>query len=170
MSKRDLKKYLRELPRPALEEQLLDLYVRFPEVKTYYDFIFNPKEDKLVQEAKTKIGNEYFPVKRRKPKARRSVAHKFIKHFLKLGVEPVLLADVMLYNIEIAQLFAKEKNVNEAFYKSMLKSFEESLHFISINALLPDFKERILKIYQETQESNWPFAEGFSRALDVIDY
>ena len=63
MSKRDLKKYLRELPRPALEEQLLDLYVRFPEVKTYYDFIFNPKEDKLVQEAKTKIGNEYFPDK-----------------------------------------------------------------------------------------------------------
>ncbi|MGS0528204.1 DUF6155 family protein [Zobellia nedashkovskayae] len=87
MSKRKLKKYLNEIDKDAIEEQLLDLYDRFPEVKEYYNFIFNPKEDKLVQEAKTKISNEYFPVRRRRPKARRSVAQKFIKHFIKLGVE-----------------------------------------------------------------------------------
>lgn len=169
MSKRKLKKYLSELRKEALEEQLLDLYNRFPVVKEYYDFIFNPKEEKLVQEAKTKISNEYFPVKRRRPKARRSVAQKFIKHFLKLGVEPHLIADVMLYNLEIAQLFAKEKNVPDAFYKSMLNSFSEAVQFIAINALLPGFKERIVKVYTETQEQNWQFGEGFSRALDIID-
>ncbi len=169
MSKRKLKKYLSELKKDALEEQLLDLYERFPLVKEYYDFIFNPKEDKLVQEAKTKISNEYFPVKRRRPKARRSVAQKFIKHFLKLGVEPHLVADIMLYNLEVAQLFAKEKNVPDAFYKSMLNSFAEAVQFISINSLLPDFKQRIVKIYTETQEQNWQFSEGFSRALDIID-
>ena len=59
----------------------MDLYVRFPTVKAYYDFVFNPKEDKLIQEAKTKISNEYFPLKRKRPKARRSVAQKLIKHF-----------------------------------------------------------------------------------------
>ena len=169
MSKRKLKKYLAELKKDALEEQLLDLYERFPLVKEYYDFIFNPKEDKLVQQAKTKISNEYFPVKRKRPKARRSVAQKFIKHFLKLGVESYLIADVMLYNLEIAQLFEQEKNVPDAFYKSMLNSFSEAVQFISINALLPEFKERIVKIYTETQERNWLFGEGFSRALDVID-
>ncbi|WP_209400292.1 DUF6155 family protein [Pseudozobellia sp. WGM2] len=169
MSKRALKKYLSELPKEAIEEQMMDLYQRFPVVKEYYDFIFNPKEDKLVQDAKAKISNEYFPVKRRRPKARRSVAHKFIKHFVKLGVAPHLVADTMLYNIEIAQLFAKERNVPEAFYKSMLNSFNEALQFVSINALLPDFKERIVKIYAETQEQNWAYAEGFSRALDIID-
>jgi len=169
MSKRKLKKYLSELKKNALEEQLLDLYERFPLVKEYYDFIFNPKEDKLVQDAKTRISNEYFPVKRRRPKARRSVAQKFIKHFLKLGVEPHLIADVMLYNLEIAQLFAQEKNVPDAFYKSMLNSFTEAVQFISINALLPEFKQRIVKIYTETQEKEWQFGEGFSRALDIID-
>lgn len=169
MSKRKLKKYLSELKKDALEEQLLDLYNRFPVVKEYYDFIFNPKEDKLVQEARTKISNEYFPVKRRRPKARRSVAQKYIKHYLKLGVEPHLIADVMLYNLEVAQAFSKERNVPDAFFKSMLNSFEQAVQYTSINGMLPDFKERIIKVYQESQEQEWLFAEGFSRVLDILD-
>lgn len=169
MSKRKLKKYLSELKKDALEHQLLDLYNRFPVVKEYYDFIFNPKEDKLVQEAKTKISNEYFPVKRRKPKARRSVAQKFIKHYIKLGVEPFLIADVMLYNLEIAQAIERERNVPDAFYKSMLNSFAQGVQFISVNGLLPDFRGRIDKIYEETQSQNWLFGEEYSRVMDSID-
>ncbi|WP_149275847.1 DUF6155 family protein [Pareuzebyella sediminis] len=169
MSKRQLKKYLNELPKDALQEQLVDLYERFPVVKEYYDFIFNPKEDKLVQEAKTKISNEYFPVKRRKPKARRSVAQKFIKHFLKLGVEAPLIAEVMLFNLEVAQVFSRERNVPDAFYKSMLNSFNEVVQFVAYNNLLSEYKERIVQIYQETQDQNWPLKEGFSHALDAVD-
>ena len=169
MSKRALQKYLAELKKKELEEQLLDLYQRFPLVKEYYDFVFNPKEDKLIQQAKTKISNEYFPVKRRRPKARRSVAQKFIKHFNKLGVEPHLMADLMLYNLEIAQSFEMDRNVQDAFYKSMANSFIEAVQFISVNGLLPDFKERIARVYTLTQEQDWLFEEEFSRALDSID-
>ena len=121
MSKRALKKYLAELRQVELADQLMDLYEKFPTVKEYYDFVFNPKEDKMVQEAKVKISNEYFPVKRKRPKGRRSIAQKFIKHFIKLGVEPQLIADVMLYNLEIAQTFSADKNVPDAFYKSISK-------------------------------------------------
>ncbi len=169
MSKRKLKKYLSELKKDALEEHLMDLYNRFPVVKEYYDFIFNPKEDKLVQEAKSKISNEYFPKKRRKPKARRSVAQKYIKHFLKLGVEPHLVADVMLYNLEIAQAFSQERNVPDAFFKSMLNSFEQVVQYTSVNGLLQPFRERILAIYHESQEQDWLFGEGFSRVVDRVD-
>jgi len=169
MSKRALKKYLTELKKKELEEQLMDLYTRFPVVKEYYDFIFNPKEDKMVQEAKAKISNEYFPLKRRRPKARRSVAQKYIKHFIKLGVEAHLIADVMLYNLEIAQSFSQDRNVPDAFYKSMLNSFNEMVQFVSLNALLPNFKDRLIKVYETTQEQDWVFSEGFSRALDILD-
>lgn len=169
MSKRALKKYLTELKKKELEEQLMDLYTRFPVVKEYYDFIFNPKEDKMVQEAKARISNEYFPLKRRRPKARRSVAQKYIKHFIKLGVEPHLIADVMLYNLEIAQTFSQNKNVPDAFYKSMLNSFNEMVQFVSLNELLPNFKDRLIKVYEKTQEQDWGFSEGFSRALDILD-
>ncbi len=169
MSKRALKKYLTELKKKELEEQLMDLYTRFPVVKEYYDFIFNPKEDKMVQEAKARISNEYFPLKRRRPKARRSVAQKYIKHFIKLGVEPHLIADVMLYNLEIAQSFSQDRNVPDAFYKSMLNSFNEMVQFVSLNGLLPNFKDRLIKVYETTQEQDWVFSEGFSRALDILD-
>lgn len=169
MSKRALKKYLSDLKKKDLEEQLLDLYQRFPVVKEYYDFVFNPKEDKMVQEAKAKISNEYFPIKRKRPKARRSVAQKYIKHFNKLGVEPQLVADVMLYNMEIAQLFSSEKNVPDAFFKSMANSFTEAVQFISLNGMLPEFKDRIVTIFNTTREQHWLFEEEFSRALDIID-
>lgn len=169
MSKRALKKYLEGLKKPDLEEQMIDLYERFPVVKQYYDFVFNPKEDKWVQEAKVKISNEYFPLKRKKPRARRSVAQKYIKQFLTLGMAPHLIADVMLYNMEIAQSFSRERNVPDSFYKSMLNSFTQLIQHISLYELLPEFKERILKVYDTVLEQEWSYSEGFTRALDIID-
>ncbi len=169
MSKRALQKYIASLKKKELEAQITDLYQRFPVVKEFYDFAFNPKEDKLVQEAKTKISNEYFPLKRKRPKARRSVAQKYIKRFIKLGMDAHLLADVMLYNIEIAQSFAHERNVPDAFYKSMSNSFREVVQHVSIHGMLPDYKDRIVKIYQTTQNQNWLFEDEFSKTLDILD-
>ena len=161
MSKRALKKYLDSLEKEGLSEQLLDLYNRFPVVKEYYDFVFNPKEEKRLQEAKVKISNEYFPVKRRKPKARRSVAQKFIKHFITLGVAPHMVADLMLYNLEVGQAFARERKVPDAFYKSMLNSFSQALQYITLNMLLPDFKDRIRIVYKTVQRTRMAFSRGF---------
>ncbi len=169
VSKRALKKYVAALKKRQLEEQIIDLYNRFPAVKTYYDFVFNPQEDKLIQQAKLKISNEYFPLKRKRPRARRSVAQKYIKQFLKLGMDPSMVADMMLYNLEVAQSFSKDRNVPEAFYKSMLNSFSETVHHISVNDLLPEFKSRILTVYHFTRQGDWPFKEGYSRVLDTID-
>lgn len=169
MSKRALKKYLTGLKKPELEEQMVDLYDRFPSVKQYYDFVFNPREDKWVQEAKVKISNEYYPLKRKKARARRSVAQKYIKQFLKLGMAPHLIADVMLYNLEVAQSFSKERNVPDAFYKSMLNSFTQLIQHVSLYEMLPDFKDRIIEVYNTALEQNWEYSEGFTRALDIID-
>ncbi len=169
MSKRALKTYLSELSKKDLEVQIMDLYIRFPTVKTYYDFAFNPKEEKMVQEAKSKISNEYFPLKRKRPKARRSVAQKYLKHFQKLGMDPSMVADVMCFNLEIAQTFSMDRNVPDAFFKSMANSFAEMTTYVSQNGLLAEYRERILKIYKFTQEQHWLFEEEFSRALDIID-
>ncbi len=134
MSKRDLKKYLTELNKEQLEEQILELYEKFSPVKVYYNFVFNPKEETLLQESKLKISHEYYPIKksgrRSKPKMRRSVAQKYIKHFILLGVDPFIIADIMLYNIEIAQTFSSEHPVKqELFYKSMFNSFDQAVVF-----------------------------------------
>ncbi|MDT0641750.1 DUF6155 family protein [Zunongwangia sp. F363] len=166
MSKRALKKYLKSLEKEDLEEQILDLYARFGEVKTFYDFVFNPKEEKLVQEAKLKISREYFPERRKRAKARRSVAHKYIKHFLKLGMDPVMLADVMFYNVEIALAFSADKEEKESFTKSMYKSFEEAVNYVLQNNLKEEFFERMNKIEINVQEQNWVNRYKFEKLMD----
>lgn len=171
MSKRDLKKYLNELNKEQLEEQIIELYNKFSDVKVYYDFVFNPNEDKLVREAKFKISNEYFPVKGKKSKMRRSVAQKFIKHFITLGVDVFIIADIMLYNIEIAQTFSAEKVVKqELFFKSMLTSFQQTIRFLMEHGILSEFQSRVVAIKDETIQQNWVNQYEFNAVVERFEY
>ncbi|WP_373058293.1 DUF6155 family protein [Zunongwangia sp. H14] len=165
MSKRALKQYLNSLEKEELESQILDLYGRFKEVKTFYDFVFNPNEEKLVQEAKFKISREYFPERRKRAKARRSIAQKYIKHFRKLEMDPVMLADLMLYNIEIAQAFSADKEVKESFTRSIFKSFEEAVHFVLQHNLQDEFLTRMHKIEKNIKEQYWPNSYQFEKLM-----
>ena len=170
MSKRDLKKYLASLDKDQIEEQMLDLYDKFSDVKTYYDFVFNPKEEKLTGEAKAKISNEYFPVKTKRAKLRRSTAQKYIKHFLLLGVDPFAVADVMLYSIEIAQKYSARREMRYAsFYKSMLNSFEQAVNYVIANGIVSEFKQRIIDINNETARQKWENHNEFSRAIEPFE-
>lgn len=171
MSKRDLTKYLNGLSKKQLEEQVLDLYSRFKEVKTFYNFVFKPKEDKLIDEAKFKISKEYFPVNTRKPKARRSVAQKLIKHFIQLGVDSHLIADVMIYNIEVAQQFCSEKSIKqEAFYKSMLNSYNDAIKFSKERGVVADFKPRLQGVLNEVKKQEWVNYWGFEDAYEKLNH
>jgi len=171
MSKRNLKKYLSELSKDQLEEQLVELYEKFKDVKVYYDFAFNPNENKLIQEAKYKISNEYFPSKGKRPKMRRSIAQKFIKHYISLGVDVFIIADIMLYNIEIAQAFSSEKFIKqELFFKSMLTSFQQAISFLIENGILNDFKSRVVALTEESINQNWLNSYEFSAILERLEY
>jgi DNA primase large subunit len=170
MSKRDLKKYLAELNKGQLEEQLLELYDKFGDVKTYYDFVFNPKEEKLVGEAKAKISNEYFPVKTKRAKLRRSTAQKYIKHFLLLGVDPFAVADVMLYSIEVAQKYSARREMRYvSFYKSMQNSFEQAVNYVIINGIVNENRSRIVAIFEEAVRQKWENRYEFTRAMEQIE-
>lgn len=169
MSKRALKKMIGEMDKSALEEQVIELYERLPEVKVYYDFVFNPKEDKLVEQAKIKISNEYFPTRRKRPRKRRSIAQKYIKQFKTLGMNPLLLIDVMLYNIEIAQTFTEGQSPQaDSFYKSMLNSFKEIIQFTVYHHLLEEVGSRIETIVTLSEQQRWPNAVLFDEVADDI--
>ncbi len=171
MSKRDLKKYISELNKEQLEEQIVELYDKFKEVKVYYDFVFNPKENNLVKEAKLKITNEYYPVRGKKPKMRRSTAQKFIKHFILLGVDYYIVADIMLYNLEIAQALSSEKEIKlEAFFKSMLNSFQQAISYIIEKGILEDFKSRVVAIQEETNTQEWINKQEFNNIIERFNY
>lgn len=167
MSKRALSKYLKELSKSDLEEQVLELYDRLKEVKEFYDFVFNPNEDKLLEDAKFKISKEYFPIGKRKAKKRRSIAQNIIKNYIKLGVDSSFIADVMLFNIEVAQTYNETNTINgDAFYKSMLKSFKDAVKFIDSNGLEASFNERLERITEITYDQNWVNKRVFEDVLD----
>ena len=171
MSKRDLKKYLTELNKNQLELQVLELYEKFSDVKVYYDFVFNPKEDKLLGEAQLKIANEYFPIKGRKPKMRRSTSQKLIKHFISLGVDSFIIADIMLYNIEIAQSYSSKKTIySDSFYKSMLNSFEQAIGFMIEKGNLYEFKPRVEKIKNQAISQQWVNKYEFEAIIERFEY
>ena len=168
MSKRELKKYLNDLTKEQLEEQILDLYNRFKDVKEYYDFAFNPKENELMEQCRFQISKEYFPVTSRRAKMRRSVAQKWIKKLILLDADASLLADVMFFNIEIAQTFSGKHTIRqESFFTSLYKSFDEALKYVSEKGILTEFKGRIEKIASNAWTQKWPNKSAFEDIADM---
>lgn len=168
MSKRELKKYLKDLTKEQLEDQLLDLYDRFKNVKEYYDFAFNPNENALIELCRFQISKEYYPIGNRRAKMRRSVAQKWIKKLMQLDADPSALADIMFFNIEIAQTFSGEHYVRqEAFFTSFYKSFDEALRFVSEKGILAEFRGRIEKIAGDSWDQQWPNRKSFEDLADM---
>lgn len=169
MSKNALKKYLQQLDADSLREQLLDLYGRFPEVKTYYDFVFNPREEKLLREATQRISEEYFPRRRKKARARRSVAHKYIRHFRTLEVDPTVLAELMAFNLETAQRYETLRRCPEAFYRSMYKSFREWGNHLVHHGIYADFRERAASFAEGVERADWPDKQAYADFLEQLN-
>ncbi|MFQ3174720.1 MAG: hypothetical protein ACI8W0_001844, partial [Flavobacterium sp.] len=104
-------------------------------------------------------------------KMRRSVAQKYIKHFTILGVDPFVIADVMLYNIEIAQTFSSGHIIkHDLFYKSMFKSFEQAVIFMIAKGILNEFKTRIIGIHNETISQKWENESEFNAIIERFEY
>jgi len=167
MSKKLLQKHLVELQKEHLEIMVLDLYDKFPEVKTYFNFVFNPNENKLLEQARVKVANEFFPLKRKRPKARRSVAQKYIKHFKTLGMSPELIAEFMWYNIGLMHSFCEEKPQRLPFFKSFCNFYKEALQFASYHQIIPLYKTQILAVY--TASKDWENAYDFEMSLQTIE-
>lgn len=171
MSKRNLKVYLSELTKKQLQEQVMELYEKFGNVKTYYNFVFNPNEEKLSKDAKVKISHEFFPLTKRRPKMRRSVAQKIIKHFLELGVDAFIVADIMLFTIEVAQSFTAEKPIKQdAFYKSIYNMYQQVIKHVIEKGIYPDFQDRIKAVEKTTLEQDWYNTAAFSILLERLEY
>lgn len=169
MSKRELKKYLASQNAEQLQEQVMNLYTKFKDVKDYFDFVFNPQEEKRIGEAKAKILHEYFPVKSRRARMRRTVAQKYVKQFQVLGVEASLVADVMLFHIETAQRYASAKTIRfESFYKAMQKALEQAVAYSVVEGILPHMLSRITSVAVRARELKWPNANEFLAIVEDL--
>lgn len=163
MSKRALKKYLSEMPREPLEDLVILLYDKFKPVKIYFDFVFTPQTQKLIDGAKIKIEAEYFPKNFKRAKLRRTVANNFIKHFISLEMAPDRIIELMLFNIKIQLQYSKKRYIRtDSYYKGAHSNFVQLLKFAIQHGFYADIEHDIKQILSDVATQNWPNAENFT--------
>lgn len=168
MSKRELKKYLGELEKEQLQEQIIDLYDRFKEVKEFYKFFFNPNEEKLIEEAKVAITKEFYPARSRRPKMRPTTFKKHLKQLHTLGVSTDKIIDFTFFYIQTAIDFRKSRNIRKAnFHQSIFKSFEEVVALIFKENLSSIYSSQLEKIIDDVWKKDWPNKSSFDKLLDL---
>jgi hypothetical protein len=162
MGKQQLKAYLHNLDKEEIIDQVITLYTTSKEVKKYYDFLLKPDLEKVADEWKVKISKEYFPAHGKRRKARRSVGQRATRELEFLGVTADVIADVRLYAIEIAVLYAIEMHRHDvAFFKSFEQQYSKLIDYLRENGMLSDFKVRCGELKDKVVSAGWTNARKF---------
>lgn len=146
--KRAFIKYIKTLDEKELAKELQKLYTKFPNVKKYYEMELSPNTDKIVAEYKAKIKKEYF-----RPKsfgrARSSVSRKLITEFKKIAIYESDVIDLWVFRTEMMAAYVVKRNYyNEAFYNSLIGSFETCCKLIVKEKLEKQFEPRCYEIVE----------------------
>ncbi len=150
------------MPREPLEDLVTLLYDKFKPVKVYFDFVFAPQTQKMIDSAKVKIEAEYFPKTLKRAKLRRTVANNFIKHFISLEMAPDRIIELMIYNIKIQLNYSKKRHIrHENYYKGTYSNFVQLLKFAIQHGFYADIDPDIKQILQDVVNQNWPNADNF---------
>ena len=125
----------------------------------YYNFVFLYI---VIEKYKAIIKDEFFP-NRGFGRAKLSVAKKAISDFKKICQTKALVADLMLYYVEIGVRFTREYgDIDEPFYNSMEGMYEKVMNYIAENELQEAFKDRCRKVVVNTSNIGWGFHDTLS--------
>jgi hypothetical protein len=159
----ELKKKLNAMTKEDLIKDIIDLYTKNQFVKDYYiSKQTDGSNSPIFLKHKEIIEREFFP-KKGDGKARLSVAKKSISEFKKLSSNNELIADLLIYYVEVGVRYTNEYgDINETFYSSMESMFEQALKFIIAKNLSNKFQDRCLEIVEDTSGIGWGFHDQLS--------
>ena len=163
----ELKKKLNAKGKEDLIKDILDLFKKNQFVKDYYISQESDNSNSpIFLKQKGIIENEFFP-ERGDGKARLSVAKKAISEFKKLSSNKVLIADLMIFYVEVGVRYTNEYgDINENFYFSMESMYENALKFIVTNKISNIFQDRCLEIVEDTVNIGWGFYDQLSELYE----
>ena len=157
-----LRKELSGKSEKELTDEIVNLFKKIPQVKEYYTVTLSAEgEEHILEKYKEIITKEFFP-KRGYGKARLSVAKKAISDFKKISDRPHLVIDIMLHYVEQGVNYTGQYgDINEPFYNSMEKMFEDALKIAKKHNKLSPFQKKCEEIISEACEG-WGFQDGLS--------
>jgi hypothetical protein len=148
MSERLLKKYLKDLSEQELKEELLKLYHKLPQVKTYYKAELSVDGSKIYETYKTKLDREIRKLYNVKFGGyRNKEMNAIIAEFEKMAVFKVDIAHLMLHRVYQCIVFINQFGVeDESYCMATAKHIIKTLQFITYNNLYDDLKPSIEKL------------------------
>lgn len=152
MSKTKLKKYLSTLPQEQLVQVILDLYDARKEAKEYLEFFMNPDQKSALEKEKKDLYRIYF-TPQGKTRSRVSVksGSDLVADFIRLDIDPELVADLMLYHVEVAMSRLVMRHiVRETAWNSIVTLFRKAIDYIVAYDLRGMSARRIEKILEYT--------------------
>ncbi len=157
----ELKKHLKKVSTDELVKDIADLYRKNNFVKDYYNTKYCSDNGlSIMNKYKEVIEDEFFPVNGY-GKARLSVAKKAITEFKKLSKDKSLLAELMIFYVETGVQYTEcYGDIDDTFYLSMEGMYERAVNLIIDYSLDRKFKDRCLKIVNDTVNMGWGFHDG----------
>ncbi len=160
MSKSTVKKLLQSMNKEDIIEMVLQLYSARKEAMEYLEFYAAPDEKGKLEEYKTIIKEEFYPMKRREPQTRFSVCRKAISDFKKLKPSADALAELMVSYMEWAIKFTYEYgDMWEQYYDSVEGNFKKTIKHIVLNRLWDKYDARLQQCLKWSEECGYGFAD-----------
>jgi hypothetical protein len=156
LSLTDIKKELKKLDKDKLIHLVADLYKKNKSVREFFDFYVNPNEKDVFDKHRSKIFEAFYP--KRGFGYKLKAGKQAISDFKKLGTSSDLLADLMLFYVEIGVKFTNDfGDIDENFYLSLEKTYVQALTLMKKEDLLERFADRTHKIIEDTEGIGWGF-------------
>jgi len=163
-----LKKYLGNLAKEELVEEIRQLAKRFKQVDEYYKARLEPhKAEDTLNVYKKRIKREFFTHSGDPGPLRLSVARKTVLEFAKVQANITYQIDLELLYVEQGLKFTNAfGDIDERFYMSIEGMFERALRNIKKHHLEALFIERANKIKKDTREIGWGFGDNIGYLYD----
>jgi len=154
-TKKELSKYLKQSTKEELEKEVKNLYNKFKEVKQYYEIEFTTDTTNILENYKSKIYKEYFPAGRY-GKARNNVSRKVVTDFKRIATFQKDVIELLLYRVEIMLKFTMTYgDIDEAFYNSLTRSFDEACKLTKKEKLESEFKIECSDLIDKASNFGW---------------
>lgn len=162
-TKRELTKYLKQATKEELEKEVKKLYDKFKDVKKYYEIEFTDDTTALVENCKATLRKEYFP-SRGYGKGRNNASRKVITDFKKIATFQKDVIVLLLYRVEMMLKYTNAYgDIDEAFYNSLTRSFDEACKLIQKEQLEKEFKVYCKELMEQANHFGWG-------VYDALDY
>lgn len=161
-TKKELSKFLKQATKAELEKEIKKLYDKFELVKQYYQLELAEDTTVIVDEFKAKLRKEYFP-SRGYGRGRNSVSRKVVSDFKKIAVFKKDVIDLLLYRVEVMLEYTNAYgDIDEAFYNSLTRSFDEACKLIQKEQLKAAYKIYCEELINEARNFGWGCSDAMN--------